>query len=51
MKGNYHEMLTNMNDRQIARLDAAQIATFNRVFRQRRDLFEHFGYEILEPGR
>ena len=51
VKGNYHEMLTNMNARQIARLDAAQIAIFNRVFRERRDLLDHFGYEILEPGR
>ena len=50
VKGNYDEMLTNMNDRQIARLDAAQIATFNRVFGKHRNLFEHFGYEIMEPG-
>jgi hypothetical protein len=51
VKGNYHEMLTNMNERQIARLDAAQVAAFNRVFRPRRDLFDHFGYDLLEPGR
>jgi hypothetical protein len=51
VKGSYHEMLTNMNGRQIARLDAAQIAAFNRAFRERRDLLEHFGYEILGPGR
>ena len=51
VKGHYHEMLTNMNERQIARLDAAQVAAFNRVFRPRRDLFEDFGYEIMEPGR
>ena len=51
VKGNYHEMLTNMNERQIARLGAAQIATFNRMFRKRRDLLEHFGYEIMEPAR
>lgn len=51
VKGNYHETLTNMNERQIARLDAAQIAAFNRVFRRHRDLFDHFGYEIMEPGR
>ena len=47
----YYEVLTNMNARQIARLDAAQIASFNRVFEKRRDLFEHFGYEIMEPVR
>lgn len=51
VKGHYHEMLTNMNDRQIGRLDAARIETFNRVFRERRDLLDHFGYEILKPGR
>ncbi|MCY4600504.1 MAG: sulfotransferase [Acidobacteria bacterium] len=51
VKGRYHEMLTNMNDRQIARLEAAQITTFNRVFREHRDVFDHFGYELLEPGR
>ena len=51
VKGHYHEMLTNMNGRQIALLDAAQIAAFNRVFEGHRDLLEHFGYEILEPER
>ena len=51
VKGHYHEPLTNMNERQIARLDAARIETFNRVFEKRRDLFEHFGYELLEPAR
>ena len=50
VKGAYHEMLTNMNDRQIARLNAEDIAAFNRVFGRRRDLFDYFGYEILEPG-
>ena len=50
MKGAYDEMLTNMNARQIARLNAEDIAAFNRVFRRRRDLFDHFGYEIMEPG-
>ena len=47
--GLYHEMLTNMNSRQIARLDAAEIAAFNRVFRHHRDLFDHFGYELIGP--
>ena len=50
-KPRYDELLTNMNERQIARLDAAQVTAFNRVFRPRRELFEHFGYEILEPER
>ena len=40
-----------MNARQIARLSAEDIAAFNRVFREHRDVFDHFGYEILEPER
>ncbi|MCY4634682.1 MAG: sulfotransferase [Acidobacteria bacterium] len=51
VKGNYNEVLTNMNGRQIARLDAAQIAAFNRVFKGHRDVLDHFGYELMEPGR
>ena len=51
VKGRYHEMLTNMNARQIARLAPAQSAGFNRVFRRHRELFDHFGYELMEPGR
>lgn len=47
----YNEMLTNMNERQIARLAAADIATFNRVFRRHRGDIEHFGYEIIDPRR
>ena len=27
-------------------LTAGQVAAFNRVFRGRRDLFDHFGYEM-----
>ena len=49
VKGRYNEMLTNMNERQIARLDASQIETINRVFRRRQDVLDHFGYPILEP--
>ncbi|MYD86892.1 MAG: sulfotransferase [Acidobacteria bacterium] len=45
--GRYHEMLTDMNERHIARLTPARIAAFNRVFRPRRDLLDHFGYEML----
>ena len=45
--GSYDEMLTDMNARQVARLDAAQIATFNRVFRQRRDVLGYFGYGLM----
>ena len=48
--GSYDEMLTDMNARQIARLDAAQIATFNRVFRQHRDVLDYFGYELMDEN-
>ena len=48
---NYHEMLTNMNARQIARLDAGQIRTINRELRKHRAVLDHFGYEIMDPGR
>ena len=49
VKGQYDEMLTNMNARQIARLTPEQIATVNRVFRPRRDVLDFFGYALLEP--
>ena len=44
----YDEMLTDMNARRIARLGAGQVAAFNRVFGEHRDLFDHFGYEMLD---
>ena len=47
VKGRYHEMLTDMNARQIARLEPGRIAAFNRVFRAHRDVLDHFGYELL----
>ena len=46
----YDEMLTDMNARQIARLTARQVAAFNRVFHEHRDLFDHFGYEMLDAA-
>ena len=48
VKGHYDEMLTDMNARQIARLEPEQIGAFNRVFRNHRDVLAHFGYEIME---
>ena len=42
----YHEMLTDMNVRQIARLDPAQLAACTRVFRQHRDVLDYFGYDL-----
>ena len=47
VKGRYDEVLADMNARQIARLDAGQIAAFNRVFHERRDALDYFGYELL----
>ena len=43
----YDAMLTDMNARQIARLDAQDLAAFNRVFRVHRDLLDHFGYALM----
>ena len=50
VKGQYDEMLTNMNAWQIAWLTPEQIAAVSRVFRQRRDVLDFFGYEILESA-
>ena len=44
----YDEVLTDMNARQIGRLDAARIAAFNRVFRARRNDLGYFGYGLME---
>ena len=48
VKSEYHEMLTDMNARQIARLGAEEFAVFNRVFREREDILARFGYRIME---
>ena len=48
VKEQYHEMLTDMNARQIARLGAEDLATFNRVFRRHEDVLAHFGYGVME---
>ena len=46
----YDEVLTDMNARQIGRLDAARIAAFNRVFRARRNDLGYFGYGLMEEA-
>ena len=51
VKGVYHEMLTNMNARQIARLTPAQIGTANRVFEKHREVLEYFGYSLMTADR
>ena len=45
---NYHEMLTDMNARQLARLAPGQVAAFNRVFRRYRAVLDYFGYEVMD---
>lgn len=47
VKQAYDEPLTDMNGKQIARLNARQLAAFNRVFAPARHLIERFGYELL----
>ena len=51
VKGRYHERLTNMNARQLARLCSGRVAAFNRVFGRHRDVFDYFGYAIAAPER
>ena len=51
VKGRYNEMLTDMNARQIAHLDAGQIAAMNVVFRPSRAVLDHFGYELMDANR
>ena len=50
VKGRYHEMLTDMNARQIARLGAEDLAAFNRVFRRHEDVLAHFGYAVMDAA-
>ena len=51
VKHQYCEMLTDMNARQITRLDAEQITTLNRVFRAHRDTLDSFGYDLMHANR
>ena len=46
----YDEMLTDMNARHLARLDAERFAAFNRVFRRHRDVLDYFGYDLVDGG-
>lgn len=48
VKGMYNEVPTNMSERRVARLDAAQIDAVKCVFNPRWAVLEHFGYPILE---
>ena len=40
-----------MNERQIANLDAEDVAAFNRVFREHRDTLGWFGYELMDAEK
>ena len=44
----YDEMLTDMNERQLANLDPEDVAAFNRAFREHRDTLGWFGYELMD---
>ena len=46
----YDEVLTDMNAQHIDRLDAAQVAAFNRVFSTRREDLNYFGYGLLRKA-
>ena len=46
----YDAVLTDMNAQHIDRLDAAQIAAFNRVFSTRREDLNYFGYGLLKEA-
>ena len=48
VRSDYHEMLTDMNARQIARLDPDQIAAINREFEKHRAVLNYFGYDVVE---
>ena len=43
-----HEVLADMNAREVARLGAEEFAAFNRVFREREDVLAWFGYRVME---
>ena len=47
VKSRAPKMLGDMNSRQIARLSGKQIAAMNAVFRPRRGLLAHFGYQLM----
>ncbi len=44
----YHEMLTDMNARQIACLHPRQFAAINRVLWRHRAVLDRFGYEVMD---
>ena len=43
----YDKMLTDMNARHFARMEADDLAAFNRVFEGHEDALRHFGYELM----
>ena len=50
VKGRYREMLTDMNTRQITRLDERDVEALNRVFEAHREILDYFGYDLLPTG-
>ena len=51
IKRRYREMLTDMNARQLARLDGQDLEALNRVFEAHREILDYFGYGLLPTGR
>ena len=51
VKRRYREMLTDMNTRQIARLDERDVEVLNRIFEAHREILDYFGYDLLPTGR
>ena len=51
VKRRYREMLTDMNARQIARLDERDVEVLNQVFEAHREHLDYFGYGLLPTGR
>lgn len=47
VKDSYYEVLTNMNETHIGRLDEGQIAAMNSVFRPNAAVLGSFGYELM----
>lgn len=47
VKGRYNEALRNMNEQQIARLNAEQIRVINRIFKPQVAVLELFDYSLL----
>ncbi|WP_233245677.1 hypothetical protein [Marinicauda salina] len=48
LDGSVERPLTNLNDKQIARLSPEQIAEITRVLSREPELLDYFGYELMD---